>query len=153
MAAVALMLAACGDDDQVSCDTFSVDRAEWRRAKSGLKITKEPTAGEKRLRELGRGMVRCGTLLGKSRADLLRLLGPPDSKITDEEPVKHREWLYRVGHSPERAEDIPDPIEDDLFMEFGKNGRVVYVEAPGIERSRWDEDAVTIGNPVGGGPD
>jgi hypothetical protein len=66
-------LFGCGDDE-ASCSSYSVDRAEWRSALAGATDQSPPTEAEK----IADDIVRCRMLVGLREKEVRALLGKPD---------------------------------------------------------------------------
>ena len=99
-------LPACSRDD--SCSRF-LRPGEW---------TKIPI-GERRI-EAARTLVDCRTLVGKTKPELRRLLGPPPDR-------SRREWGYGLGYLDSSMG--PGRLAD-LGVYFDRRGRVRGVTAP-----------------------
>ena len=139
------VLAGCGDD--VDCDSFNLDSAEFKRDITRIDLDRL-TAAEQRSRVAALGLVQCGKLRGQAPEQVRALLGKPTRNNVDNNPRPHREYSYVVGFTPERGSDE----EDTLFIEFD-HGRVAYAAAPPRERGRYGGyKASKDGEPVGGGP-
>jgi hypothetical protein len=86
-AAVALAMNACGTgDDTASCsDRDGFDEQAWLRAGRSDDTVRDRLGPFKRI-------VRCDLLTGKSKRQVLAMLGPPSE---GERPT--REWTYVIG--------------------------------------------------------
>ena len=78
----------------IACSEFRFDAARWRA---------EP---QERQRQ-GRALARCGTLEGKTRAQVRRMIGRPDPELSSA-----RHWTYDLG--PERGVVALDDVWLDL---------------------------------------
>ena len=88
----AILVSGCGGGS--SCESLAAsDASFWRSSE----LVAEGDALDRR-RDIADRIERCGLLTGKTRADVRRLLGEPESRDTANERTY---WYYTVG--PERG--------------------------------------------------
>jgi hypothetical protein len=120
--------------DGRDCAGVRFDRAAWQGARGDLRRDRE-TGAEKTRGALARDVSGCGSLLGRSRAQVVALLGRPDESGTIVEG-RERYVAYLVGYR--NPSDSPDEDPQFLFIRFGATGRVVWTEAPGPRGDTYD---------------
>jgi hypothetical protein len=95
-------------------DDCSFDRDRWAAAKH------RHDADFNAIRDDVETLVGCGTLNGRTRAEVTALLGPQDGS-----PRRKRVWYYNVG--------VPDGLSDypGLDVTFNRRGKVTSARVPG----------------------
>lgn len=103
--AAAAVLGYTWNSNRVRCP-FRLDQAEWSKLeRSGALSPRQRQAD---------GLLKCNTLRGMSRAEIRKLLGPPDDKFD-----RSRWWEYTTGVH----RGVPIDVEF-LDVTFGDNGLV-----------------------------
>ena len=105
---------------RLDCRTFSFDEAAWRRARRSLE-DEAPTDDQR----LADALIKCRTLIGKTRSEVTSLLGEPDDGGSLSEEETRRELVYSTG--PQR--DSAFAIDSEwLTILLDRGGRVRSVE-------------------------
>jgi len=105
---------------QLDCRTFSFDEAAWRRAQRPLE--EEVPTDDQRLAD---ALIKCRTLIGRTRSEVTALLGPSDDGGLLSEEETRRELVYSTG--PQR--DSAFAIDSEwLTILLDRGGRVRSVE-------------------------
>jgi hypothetical protein len=127
VAVAAIGAVALSGDRGRDCESFHFDRAAWDATRGDLRRERE-TRSERTRGALAQDLVRCGGLIGRSRAQIIALLGQPDGSGT---VVGGRDRYidYLVGYR--HPNHSADEESQSLFIQFDTTGRVVWVEAPG----------------------
>lgn len=96
------------------CDRFEIDRAAFQASVRGGDSSRSVSAAKR----VANGVEHCGTLRGRTRAEVARTLGPPQRR-------DRREWRWSIGV----VNDYLGPGDSaDLVVRFGRDGRVVRIE-------------------------
>jgi hypothetical protein len=118
---LATAVAASADSTGLRCATFRFDEKRWRD--DGPTAVRSVNARER----IGRSLVQCGTLIGKTSGDIQRMLGRD----------KRRE--HRLRYSVGIVHDALGPgDEGSLWVRFGAHGRVTRAF---LDYERFDENA------------
>jgi hypothetical protein len=114
LAGALLALSASASED---CDDFRFDSAKWKKVDSDIeKADSDRTVRQK----LADNLVRCRTLIGKSRTAVRQLLGPGD-----EGPVDGGGSSMDYGTGPQRSRFSLDA--EYLIVELDRRGVVKHV--------------------------
>jgi hypothetical protein len=105
---------------RLDCRTFRFDPAAWRRARRSLKDD-APTADQR----LADALIKCRTLIGKPRSEVIALLGPSDSGGVPLDDDRRSELAYATG--PQRGSCIAIDSEY-MTIYLDRGGRVRLVE-------------------------
>ncbi len=117
----ALALSACGGDEALACERFRLDREEWRDARKRKLREDAPTSAQR----IADAIARCGTLHGRPREEVMRLLGPPETTdVASPWPVGADFFEYRIGID---RRDFSIDYEV-LFVRFDRDGRVTEAD-------------------------
>jgi hypothetical protein len=136
---VAMALAACGGRD---CASVHFDRAAWQASRHGLRPERE-TQAEKTRRALAEDLARCGSLIGRSRAGVIAMLGRPDRTETVGGRRPYGLMVYLAGYrDPQAVSDL----EEYLEVQLDTGGKAVWVQAP--DERGADQRTVTSGRSI-----
>jgi len=99
-----------GGSDDVECATFRVEPGEWQRADFA------------RRSDITRGIGQCELLDGRSKADVERLLGPPDRRAADASGTEA--YTYEMPYD--------DGSDKQFYRVYFEGGRVsrTFTETP-----------------------
>jgi|1185.fasta_scaffold1081257_2 hypothetical protein len=113
---LAVALAGCGGSQD--CPRIADVRASWSHAS-----TRSPAGKMSARQELAKTLVRCRTLVGRTKANVRRLLGRPTVWPADRNgPLL---WDYFTGSDPRSPSD-----GTGLTLLFGRGGRVTRAATP-----------------------